>query len=75
MKLEQAARQALEALELIANVNAMDYEYQRWAKTGLTALRKALADSHKQNCACEVCRGCDNADIKAEQVEQEPNNE
>ena len=34
--------------------------------------REALAERHKENCACEVCRGCDNADIKAEQAEQEP---
>jgi hypothetical protein len=29
---------ALEALEKIANVNAMDYEYQQWAREALKQL-------------------------------------
>ena len=76
MKLEQAARQALEALE--QHVERFDYEQFTSiceldpAKEAITVLREALAERHKENCACEVCRGCDNADIKAEQAEQEP---
>jgi hypothetical protein len=31
-------REALEVLEKIANVNAMDYEYQQWAKEALKQL-------------------------------------
>jgi hypothetical protein len=31
-------REALEVLEKIANVNAMDYEYQQWAREALKQL-------------------------------------
>ena len=41
--LRKAAEMALEALEWIANVNAMDYEYQRKANEPIAALRQALA--------------------------------
>ena len=41
--LRQAAEMALEALEWISRVNAMDYEYQRKAQKPMQALRQALA--------------------------------
>ena len=41
--LRKAAEMALEALSWIANVNAMDYEYQRKAREPIKALRQALA--------------------------------
>ena len=34
---------ALAVLEKIATVNAMDYEYQRWAKEHLVTIKEALA--------------------------------
>ena len=40
--LRKAAEMALEALEWISRVNAMDYEYQRKAQKPIQALRKAL---------------------------------
>jgi hypothetical protein len=42
--LRKAAEQALEALEWISRVNAMDYEYQRKAQKPIQALRQALAE-------------------------------
>ena len=39
----EAIRMALEALTWIANVNAMDYEYQRKAREPIKALRQAFA--------------------------------
>ena len=41
--LRKAAERALEALEWISRVNAMDYEYQRKAQKPMQALRQALA--------------------------------
>ena len=41
--LRKAAEMALEALEWINRVNAMDYEYQRKAGKPIQALRQALA--------------------------------
>jgi hypothetical protein len=40
--LRKAAEMALEALEWISRVNAMDYEYQRKAQKPIQALRQAL---------------------------------
>jgi hypothetical protein len=34
----EALKLALETLEKIANVNAMDYEYQQWAREALKQL-------------------------------------
>jgi len=42
MKTDEALRLALEALEKIAYVTAMDYEYQRWAREAITAIKAAL---------------------------------
>jgi hypothetical protein len=41
---DEALRLALEALEKIAYVTAMDYEYQRWARESITAIKEALAN-------------------------------
>ena len=38
MTKDEALQLALEALEKIANVNAMDYEYQQWAREALKQL-------------------------------------
>ena len=42
MTKDEALRLALEALEKIAYVTAMDYEYQRWAREAITAIKAAL---------------------------------
>ncbi len=42
MTKDKALRLALEALEKIAYVTAMDYEYQRWAREDITAIKAAL---------------------------------
>ena len=36
--MNEALKLALETLEKIANVNAMDYEYQQWAREALKQL-------------------------------------
>jgi hypothetical protein len=38
MTKDEALQLALKALEKIANVNAMDYEYQKWAREALKQL-------------------------------------
>ena len=38
MTKDEALKLALETLEKIANVNAMDYEYQAWAREALKQL-------------------------------------
>jgi hypothetical protein len=38
MTKDEALKFALEVLEKISNVNAMDYEYQKWAKEALKQL-------------------------------------
>jgi len=43
-----AMKQALEALEWIVKVNAMDYEYKQKAAEPITALRQAIAEAEKQ---------------------------
>jgi hypothetical protein len=43
-ELRQAAEMALDALEWISRVNAMDYEYQRKAQKPIQTLRQALAE-------------------------------
>ena len=40
-----------QALEKIANVNAMDYEYQRWAREAL-----AIAELESQEPVCPECK-------------------
>jgi hypothetical protein len=41
----EALRLALDWLEKIAYVTAMDYEYQRWAREAITAIKEVLAES------------------------------
>ena len=43
-----AMKLALEALEWINRVNAMDYEYQQKAREALNAIYEALADQPAQ---------------------------
>jgi hypothetical protein len=45
MTKDEALRLALEALQQIAHVSAMDYEYQQWAVEAITAIKEALAES------------------------------
>jgi hypothetical protein len=44
-----AMKQALEALEWIVKVNAMDYEYKQKAAEPITALRQAIAEAENQD--------------------------
>jgi hypothetical protein len=44
----EAMKQALEALEWIVRVNAMDYEYKQKAAEPITALRQAIAEAEKE---------------------------
>ena len=44
----EVMQQALDALSWIANVNAMDYEYQRKAREPIEALRQALAQPEQE---------------------------
>ena len=46
MTKDEALKLALEALKKIATVNAMDYEYQAWAREALA--QPAVTESHKQ---------------------------
>ena len=48
MDKDTALKLALEALGKIADVNAMDYEYRRWAKEAITALQEALAQPKQE---------------------------
>jgi hypothetical protein len=43
MTKDEALLLALDWLEKIAYVTAMDYEYQRWAREAITAIKEALA--------------------------------
>jgi hypothetical protein len=40
---DEALRLAWDALQQIAHVSAMDYEYQQWAVEAITAIKEALA--------------------------------
>lgn len=44
----EALKLALEALEWINRVNAMDYEYQQKAREALNAIKEALAQPDNQ---------------------------
>jgi hypothetical protein len=45
---DAALKLALEALGKIADVNAMDYEYRRWAKEAITAIKEVLAQPEQE---------------------------
>ena len=51
----EAMKQALEALEWIASVNAMDYEYQRKAQKSIDALRAAIEHAERPSTHSEEC--------------------
>ena len=44
MTKDEALRLAWDALQQIAHVSAMDYEYQQWAVEAITAIKEALAN-------------------------------
>ena len=44
MTKDEALKIALDALQQIAHVSAMDYEYQQWAVEAITAIKEALAN-------------------------------
>ena len=44
MTKDEALRFAWDALQQIAHVSAMDYEYQQWAVEAITAIKEALAN-------------------------------
>jgi hypothetical protein len=45
MTKDEALRLAWDALQQIAHVSAMDYEYQQWAVEAITAIKEALAQT------------------------------
>ena len=44
MTKDEALRLAWDALQQIAHVSAMDYEYQQWAVEAITAIKESLAN-------------------------------
>ena len=48
MNKDETLRLALEALQQIAHVSAMDYEYQQWAVEAITAIKEALAQPEQE---------------------------
>ena len=64
MTKDEALRLALDWLEKIAYVTAMDYEYQRWAREAITAIKEALAQT-EQDGECKHCTdGCPACDAR-----------
>ena len=51
MTKDEALKIALDALQQIAHVSAMDYEYQQWAVEAITAIKEALAQPEYQSTA------------------------
>ena len=49
MTKDEALRLAWDALQQIAHVSAMDYEYQQWAVEAITAIKEALANEALYN--------------------------
>jgi hypothetical protein len=45
---DEALRLAWDALQQIAHVSAMDYEYQQWAVEAITAIKEALAQPEQE---------------------------
>jgi hypothetical protein len=71
MNKDKALRLAWDALQQIAHVSAMDYEYQQWAVEAITAIKKALAQP-EQDGECKYCTdGCPACDAR-KLPEQEP---
>ena len=48
MTKDEALRLAWDALQQIAHVSAMDYEYQQWAVEAITAIKEALAQPEQE---------------------------
>ena len=48
MTKDEALRLAWDALQQIAHVSAMDYEYQQWAVEAITAIKEALAQTEQE---------------------------
>ena len=48
MTKDEALKIALDALQQIAHVSAMDYEYQQWAVEAITAIKEALAQPEQE---------------------------
>jgi len=53
MTKDEALRLAWDALQQIAHVSAMDYEYQQWAVEAITAIKEALAQPEQEPVAWE----------------------
>jgi len=71
MTKDEALRLAWNALQQIAHVSAMDYEYQQWAVEAITAIKEALAQT-EQDGKCKHCTdGCPACDTR-KLPEQEP---
>lgn len=51
MNKDEALKLAMDWLEKIAYVTAMDYEYQRWAREAITAIKEALAQTEQEQFA------------------------
>ena len=64
MTKDEALRLAWDALQQIAHVSAMDYEYQQWAVEAITAIKEALAQT-EQDGECKYCTdGCPACDAR-----------
>lgn len=64
MDKDEALKLAMDWLEKIAYVTAMDYEYQRWAREAITAIKEALAQL-EQDGECKRCTdGCPACDAR-----------
>jgi hypothetical protein len=57
MTKDEALRLAWDALQQIAHVSAMDYEYQQWAVEAITAIKEALAQPEQEPVAWGVFEG------------------
>ena len=66
--MRQVLEMALEALEKIATVNAMDYEYQQWAKEYLAAIKEALAQPEQEPVAWLCKRKDGHFDVLSDQT-------
>ena len=54
MTKDEALRLAWDALQQIAHVSAMDYEYQQWAVEAITAIKEALAQPEQEPVAWKI---------------------
>lgn len=54
MTKDETLKIALDALQQIAHVSAMDYEYQQWAVEAITAIKEALAQREQKPVAWKL---------------------